>query len=173
MFEFAKEIGFETLALMEKLRKWNIPVKNHMTELDEQTLKAIRNHLLLEAEEGEKSLKKRRVVRKKTPQKSTGQASQTAKRPSHKVIRRKASDLPSVKQAKARTQKEKEKEKRDIDKDNLFKKTHSTHKDKKTNESVTSSNKSSDTIITGKAIVGEMDLHPFSRTEPNPLTHLI
>ena len=34
VYEYAKAIGMETLALMDKLRDWNIPVKSHMAELD-------------------------------------------------------------------------------------------------------------------------------------------
>ena len=69
LFEFAKEIGMETLSLMDKLRQWNIPVKNHMAELDEETLKAIRSHLLLESRKG-KTQKKKKVSKKTTAQKN-------------------------------------------------------------------------------------------------------
>ena len=45
VFEFAKEMGLETLQLMNKLRDWNIPVKNHMAELDDDTLSLIRTRI--------------------------------------------------------------------------------------------------------------------------------
>ncbi len=41
VFEYAKSIGMETLALMDKLRDWNIPVKNHMAQLDSDTIQLI------------------------------------------------------------------------------------------------------------------------------------
>lgn len=161
VFEFAKEIGFETLALMEKLRKWNIPVKNHMTQLDEETLKAIRSRLLSESEREKKAQKKKRVRKKPSiqKQKEANQPVQTEKKASKRVIRRKASDLPSAKQAYARVQREREKEKKQAK--DLFKTQpeSAAHQEVKTDQ-VTSSDKSSDTKITGKAIVGEMDLHP-------------
>ena len=34
VFEFAKEIGMTPLALMDKIKEWHLPVKNHMAELD-------------------------------------------------------------------------------------------------------------------------------------------
>ena len=59
VFEFAKEMGIETLSLMDKLRQWDIPVKNHMTKLDEETLKSIRSHLLSEQKESKNSKKEK------------------------------------------------------------------------------------------------------------------
>ena len=38
VFEFAKEIGMETLALMDKIREWKLPVRSHMAELDADML---------------------------------------------------------------------------------------------------------------------------------------
>ncbi len=35
VFELAKQMGMETIALMDKLREFKIPVKSHMAELDE------------------------------------------------------------------------------------------------------------------------------------------
>ena len=162
VFEFAKEIGFETLALMEKLRKWNIPVKNHMTELDEETLKAIRSRLLSESEQAKKAQKKKRVRKKTSVQRQKKADQQNAqavvkKKVSNRVIRRKASDLPSAKQAYARTQKEKEKKQAK----DLFK----TQSESVTAQGIKAgqptSDESFDTQITGKAIVGEMDLQPL------------
>ena len=37
VFEFAKEIGVETLALMDKIREWKLPVRSHMATLDDAT----------------------------------------------------------------------------------------------------------------------------------------
>ena len=48
VFEFAKEIGMETLALMDKIREWRLPVKSHMAFLDESLMAEIRNRLAAE-----------------------------------------------------------------------------------------------------------------------------
>jgi len=45
VFEFAKEIGMETLALMDKIREWKLPVRSHMAELDPDTLELIKTRL--------------------------------------------------------------------------------------------------------------------------------
>lgn len=45
VFEFAKEIGMETLALMDKIREWKLPVRSHMAELDAEMLETIRTRL--------------------------------------------------------------------------------------------------------------------------------
>jgi len=42
VFEFAKEVGMTPLALMDKIKEWQLPVKNHMAELDSETLKVIK-----------------------------------------------------------------------------------------------------------------------------------
>ncbi|NJL24449.1 MAG: hypothetical protein HC902_04305 [Calothrix sp. SM1_5_4] len=67
VFEFAKEIGVETLALMDKIREWKLPVRSHMATLDEQMQTEIRSRLAqatAAAEEASKPRKK--TVRKKT-----------------------------------------------------------------------------------------------------------
>ena len=45
VFEFAKEIGMETLALMDKIREWKLPVRSHMAELDADMLETIKTRL--------------------------------------------------------------------------------------------------------------------------------
>jgi translation initiation factor IF-2 len=45
VFEFAKEIGVETLALMDKIREWKLPVRSHMATLDEAMMAEIRARL--------------------------------------------------------------------------------------------------------------------------------
>ncbi len=42
VFEFAKEVGMTPLALMDKIKEWQLPVKNHMAELDLETLNTIK-----------------------------------------------------------------------------------------------------------------------------------
>lgn len=42
VFEFAKEIGMTPLALMDKIREWQLPVKSHMSELEPEVLEQIK-----------------------------------------------------------------------------------------------------------------------------------
>lgn len=45
VFEFAKEIGMTPLALMDKIKEWQIPVKNHMAELEPEVLAQLKSKL--------------------------------------------------------------------------------------------------------------------------------
>lgn len=66
VFEFAKEIGVETLVLMDKIREWKLPVRSHMATLDQAMMDEIRNRLKAPAESGETATKaKKKPVRKK------------------------------------------------------------------------------------------------------------
>lgn len=42
VFEFAKEIGMTPLALMDKIREWQLPVKSHMAELEPTVLEQLK-----------------------------------------------------------------------------------------------------------------------------------
>ncbi len=126
VFEFAKEVGLETLALMNKLRDWSIPVKNHMAELDEQTIVLIRQKF--EEETSKTKEAKKKVARKKvadaakdeapaktakpkaaaksapkkaTSKKATEEASTPTKTASKtsSIIRRKASEMAESREA--------------------------------------------------------------------------
>lgn len=73
VFEFAKEIGMETLALMDKIREWKLPVRSHMAELDPDTMEEIKTRLREEAEKAEGG-KKKKTTRSKTATKTTKKA---------------------------------------------------------------------------------------------------
>jgi translation initiation factor IF-2 len=45
VFEFAKQIGLETILLMDKIREWKLPVKSHMATLDDALMEQIRTRL--------------------------------------------------------------------------------------------------------------------------------
>ena len=45
VFEFAKEVGMTPLALMDKIREWQLPVRSHMAELEPEHLAAIKAKL--------------------------------------------------------------------------------------------------------------------------------
>ncbi|MFZ3229379.1 MAG: translation initiation factor IF-2 [Pseudobdellovibrio sp.] len=42
VFEFAKDVGMTPLALMDKIKEWNFPVKNHMAEIEPDILEQIK-----------------------------------------------------------------------------------------------------------------------------------
>lgn len=66
VFEFAKEIGVETLVLMDKIREWKLPVRSHMATLDEAMMAEIKSRLQEAAEKAEATKpKKKTAVRKK------------------------------------------------------------------------------------------------------------
>ncbi len=65
VFEFAKEIGIETLALMDKIREWKLPVKSHMADLDLKTRDQIKVLLEEEAPNKKKKTTKKKVAKAK------------------------------------------------------------------------------------------------------------
>lgn len=58
VFEFAKEIGVETITLMDKIREWKLPIKSHMASLDDELITQIRTKL---AEETASSAAKKKT----------------------------------------------------------------------------------------------------------------
>ena len=62
VFEFAKEIGMETLALMDKIREWKLPVRSHMAELAPDMIEQIKTKLSEGGGAGDG--KKKKVVKK-------------------------------------------------------------------------------------------------------------
>ncbi|NUN07428.1 MAG: translation initiation factor IF-2 [Bdellovibrio sp.] len=95
VFEFAKEIGMTPLALMDKIREWNLPVKSHMAELDPQVLEQIKIKLSGGGKASDEVKPKRTATRKVTPKKAVAAeaeaASTAVKAP---VIRRKKDEIP-------------------------------------------------------------------------------
>ncbi|MGE3974526.1 MAG: translation initiation factor IF-2, partial [Bdellovibrionales bacterium] len=94
VFEFAKTVGMETLGLMDKLREWNIPVKNHMAELDESMVQLIRTKLE-EAREAKKTPAKKAATRKAAAPKAA--ADKEIEKPKSKV------EKPAAKKGEATT----------------------------------------------------------------------
>lgn len=91
VFEFAKEVGLETLALMAKIREWNLPVKSHMQELTPDLIEQINVRLNPPSKTEEK---KKTVAKKKAPAKKAAEAAAavpaSAATAAPKVVRRKA-----------------------------------------------------------------------------------
>lgn len=65
VFEFAKEVGMTPLALMDKIREWQLPVKSHMAELEPNMLEAIKARLSEATRPSESTAEKKPAARKK------------------------------------------------------------------------------------------------------------
>lgn len=107
VFEFAKEIGMTPLALMDKIREWNLPVRSHMAELSQTDLEQIKIRL---GRGGQASAdaKSKKPATKKTPAKKVVPVAATpeveassANQLKSPVIRRKKEEVPPV-EVKAR-----------------------------------------------------------------------
>lgn len=65
VFEFAKELGVETLILMDKIKKWGLPIKNHMAEITPEQMVDIKAKLTEESASGASAAKKKTATKKK------------------------------------------------------------------------------------------------------------
>ncbi len=109
VFEFAKELGMETLALMDKIREWKLPIKSHMASLDEEMTAEIRSRLEAAQDSGKgkakkKVTKKAAGAKKKVAKKKA--ASDTGSGAIKKVSLKKATsvtDGPAKKTSKKKT----------------------------------------------------------------------
>jgi translation initiation factor IF-2 len=63
VFELAKKMGMETIALMDKLREFKIPVKSHMADLDSELIEEIK--VKFDAAQAAAAAKKNKTVRTK------------------------------------------------------------------------------------------------------------
>ncbi len=106
LYEFAKEVGIETLVLMDKLKKWEIPVKSHMATLDEETISLIKGRLEEESKpkkKAKKAAKKKKTATKKTATSATAKKKKTVVKKAGKrtVLRRKGEEMQAVQEAAA------------------------------------------------------------------------
>ena len=86
VFEYAKEIGMEPLALMDKIREWNLPVKSHMVSLSTDIIAEIERHLNKESTPNKKA-KKKKATKKKAVKKKTTET--TKKKTTSKTVTKK------------------------------------------------------------------------------------
>ena len=93
VFEFAKEIGMETLTLMDKIREWKLPVRSHMAELEPDLLAAIKEKL--EAENASKKETKKKVAKKA----ATKSADDAEEKPAKKTSAKASAGKPAPKAA--------------------------------------------------------------------------
>lgn len=63
VFELAKQMGMETIRLMDKLREFKIPVKSHMAELDEALIEQIKVRFDEEKQKLEQSKKSTKTTK--------------------------------------------------------------------------------------------------------------
>lgn len=81
VYEFAKEIGMETIALMDKIKAWKLPVKSHMASLDDDVIQQIKDNLAAESEStSKKKATKKKTAAKKTKAKKTAAKKKTVKK---------------------------------------------------------------------------------------------
>ena len=91
VFEFAKELNIETLVLMDRIRRWKLPIKSHMADLDAKMIETINNLLEEDSSSGKKKVRKRKAVTKKTTgKKATTKKATTKKATTKKATRKKA-----------------------------------------------------------------------------------
>lgn len=70
VFEFAKEVGMTPLALMDKIREWQLPVKSHMSELPPDVLAQVKQKLQGGEEKAAEEPKKKATTRRAAPKKA-------------------------------------------------------------------------------------------------------
>ncbi|MBL7543585.1 MAG: translation initiation factor IF-2 [Bdellovibrionaceae bacterium] len=107
VFEFAKEIGMTPLALMDKIREWQIPVKSHMAELEPEVLEQIKIKLKgggeIEVEKPKKTAARKIAKKVSAPEADTSMKDAGKSQ----IVRRKSKDtdeeiLPPAKPGGAR-----------------------------------------------------------------------
>jgi translation initiation factor IF-2 len=110
VFEYAKEIGMTPLALMDKIREWQLPIKSHMAEIKPEILEQIEEKLQ-GSEKSAGAAKSKKTATKKAPAKKTAAKTKTATAKSatatkktapaakSTVVRRKAAVVETVEEA--------------------------------------------------------------------------
>ncbi len=99
VFEFAKEIGVETLVLMDKIREWKLPVRSHMATLDDAMMAEIKTRL--QASQAAEDTKKKKTVRKKAAADKAEAASADKKAGAKSEAKKAAPKKAAVKKAAA------------------------------------------------------------------------
>ena len=80
VYEFAKEMGMETLQLMDKIRKWGgLKIKSHMAHLDPAMMDEIRSHLSSDLKKGKQKKAAKKAVKKAAKKKPTTATTEKSK----------------------------------------------------------------------------------------------
>ncbi|MBC7419520.1 MAG: translation initiation factor IF-2 [Bdellovibrio sp.] len=101
VFEFAKEIGMTPLALMDKIKEWQLPVKNHMAELEPEVLDQLRGKLSGPAKSADDKPKKTAAKKPAAAKKETSAAAPAVKKPLAKTAMKAAPAAAAVAAAAA------------------------------------------------------------------------
>ncbi|MBK9038475.1 MAG: translation initiation factor IF-2 [Bdellovibrionales bacterium] len=106
VYEFAKEIGIETLTLMDKIREWNLPIRSHMAGLDEAMILEIKSRFDAEAGTKKEIKAKKAKPKKKATAKSVRKVVTATSKADEKSVKEKkaekaAASLPKVIRRKA------------------------------------------------------------------------
>jgi translation initiation factor IF-2 len=92
VFEFAKELGMTPLALMDKIREWQLPIKSHMAEIEPEVLAQIK--IKLSGGKSSDDAKPKKATTRKAPAKKVAapavEAAPAAVAGKSTVVRRKA-----------------------------------------------------------------------------------
>src|ERR1043165_2465848 len=67
VYELAKELGIDSISLLDKLKSLNINVKNHMSELRDEEVQVARTSLRKSLDSGQKSVRKAPAKVRKKP----------------------------------------------------------------------------------------------------------
>lgn len=109
VFEFAKEIGMTPLALMEKIREWQLPVKSHMAELTPELLEEVKTKLAGPAP-AQDTTEKKPTARKRTAKAAPTTATKSAKAGAAETTKKPAAAKSTVVRRKKSATEEKEAE---------------------------------------------------------------
>lgn len=93
VYEFARELGIETIALMDKVKEWKLPVKSHMSALDDDMIEKIKKKMSESSEKSASTKKKKAKTKKKAAKKKTTAKKATSKK---KVTKKKVSTVKKV-----------------------------------------------------------------------------
>jgi len=113
VFEFAKEVGMTPLALMDKIKEWHLPIKNHMAELEPEVLATLKAKLSGPSESAADEKPKKTATKKAAAPKTAAAPKAAAKKaaaveapaaeaPKSNVIRRKTKEAEPAVEVKAR-----------------------------------------------------------------------
>src|SRR3954470_13745994 len=81
VYELAKELGMDSISLLDKLKGLNIKVKNHMSELGAEEVQAARTSLGKKAASSDAAPKKKTVAKKKPAAEAAAPAAPEAEKP--------------------------------------------------------------------------------------------
>lgn len=89
VYQFARELGLETIALMDKIKEWDLPVKSHMSSLDDDIMETIKKKLGSSKATKKKATKKK-TAKKKAAKKKTAKKKTAKKKTTKKTVTKKA-----------------------------------------------------------------------------------